>query len=149
MPVNDVDPATMDALEFARVVKRASAEDLTQLMHSQRRKAVLDTLVSQMPGVFRADRARGIRAVVHWHLPDRPDGGADIYEFVIVDGTCRLSAKPERSPDLRLTLAAVDFLNLVTGNAHAVMLVMKGKLKTQGSARLTAKFPSLFDVPKP
>ena len=149
MLANDADPATMDPLEFARLVKKAPASDLRRLMEGERRPAILGELVRRMPGVFRADRAGSVNAVVHWRIGDRPDGGTDVYEMVIADGTCVLSAKPEREPKLTLTLGAVDFLNLVTGNRHAVMLVMQGRLKTRGDLALAAKFPNLFDVPKP
>ena len=44
-------------------------------------------------------------------------------------------------------MSAVDFLNLTTGNAHPVLLVMRGRLKTKGDVVLTAKFPTLFDIP--
>jgi putative sterol carrier protein len=149
MTVEHADPATMDPLEFARLVKRTPAGELRRLLHGERREAVLTEMVSQMPGVFRTDRAGSLTAVVHWRIGDRPDGGTDVYQMVIADGTCRVSDGPDREPDLTLKLGAVDFLNLVTGNAHAVMLVMRGKLTTTGDLGLTAKFPSLFDTPKP
>jgi hypothetical protein len=149
MTIENADVATMDPLEFARLVKRSSSDELRRLVHGSRRGAVLDELVSQMPGVFRADRARGIEATVHWRIGDRLDGGVDVYEFVIADGTCVVSAQPAGTPRLTLSLGAVDFLRLVTGNAHPVMLTMRGRLKTRGDVGLTAKFPSLFDPPKP
>ncbi|MET7426933.1 SCP2 sterol-binding domain-containing protein [Dactylosporangium sp. NPDC005555] len=149
MSVNDADPATMDPREFARLVKKTPARELRQMMHSERRTAVLDELFVRMPGVFRADRAGAMNAVIHWVVGDRPDGGADTYELVIAGGRCELSPEPRREPKLTLTLGAVDFLNLVTGNAHPVVLVMRGKLKTTGDLALTAKFPNLFDIPKP
>jgi len=101
-----------------------------------------------MPEVFRADRAGGLDAVIHWRVGDRPDGGVDAYEMVIRGGTCAVSPGGGREPNLTLSLGGVDFLNLVTGNAHAVALVMRGKLKTKGELALTAKFPTLFDPPK-
>jgi hypothetical protein len=149
MSVSEADPATMAPLEFARLVKGASTQELRSLMHGERRKPLLDELFVQMPGVFRGDQAGSIEAVIHWNVGDRPDGGTDVYEIVISGGTCRLSPKPEGVPKLTLSLSGVDFLNLVTGNAHPVMLVMRGKLKTKGDLGLTAKFPNLFDLPRP
>lgn len=149
MSANDANPATMDPREFARLVKRTPTKELRQMMHSERRMAVLDELFTRMPGVFRADRAGATNAVIHWVIGDRPDGGADIYELLIAGGRCELSPVPQWEPKLTLALGAVDFLNLVTGNAHPVALVMRGKLKTKGDLALTAKFPNLFDIPKP
>jgi len=149
MAIQDADPATMDPREFARLVKRTPAGELRLLMHGERRDVVLGTLISAMPGVFRADVAGSTEAVVHWRIGDRADGGTDLYELVIADGICTVSDTTDRVPKLTLSLGAVDFLNLVTGNAHPVMLVMRGKLKTSGDLPLTAKFPKLFDHPKP
>jgi hypothetical protein len=145
----DDNPATMEPREFARLVKKSSARDLLRLMQSARRTAVLDELFVRIPGVFRSDRAGTLAAVIHWQIGDRPDGGVDTYQMVIADGTCVLSPSPELTPRLTLTLGAVDFLNLVTGNAHPVALVMRGRMRTRGDLALTAKFPSLFDIPKP
>ncbi|MDG4766935.1 SCP2 sterol-binding domain-containing protein [Solwaraspora sp. WMMD406] len=149
MSGNQIDPVIMEPREFSRLVKRTPVDELRAVMHGDRRGHVLDELVRRMPGVFRPDRAGAMNAVIHWNIGDRPDGGTDVYELVIADGVCQLSDQPDREPKLTLSLGAVDFLHLVTGNARAVMLVMKGKLKTKGDMALTAKFPSLFDVPKP
>lgn len=148
MPADDANPATMEPREFARLVKTTPTSELRQLMRGDKRAAVLDELFARMPGVFRAERARTLEAVVHWNVGDRPDGGSDVYELVISGGRCALSAQPDREPGLTLTLGAVEFLQLVTGNAHPVALVMRGKLRTKGDLALTAKFPSLFDVPR-
>ncbi|WP_425413011.1 SCP2 sterol-binding domain-containing protein [Micromonospora nigra] len=137
-----------DPLPFARLVKRTPAGELRELMHSVQRRRVLDDLLGRMPDVFRADRAGSLAAVIHWRIGDRPDGAVDTYQMVISGGACVLSPAVDRDPTLTLTLGAVDFLSMVTGNAHAVMLVMRGRLKTRGDLALTAKFPTLFDPPK-
>jgi hypothetical protein len=144
----DGNPAAMDPLDFARFVKRTPAEELLRLMRGERRAAVLDEVFRRMPGVFRADRAGTLDAIVHWRVGDRPDGGNDVYELAIADGACVVSPAPTAEPKLTLTLGAVDFLRLVTGNVHAVVLVMRGRLRTTGNVALTARFPSLFDVPR-
>ncbi|MFC4146103.1 SCP2 sterol-binding domain-containing protein [Micromonospora mangrovi] len=143
------DPSTMDLLAFGRYVAGASAAELGRLVQGDGRTALLDRLFHSMPDVFRADRAGNLKAVIHWHVGDRVDGGADHYEMVIADGRCVVSPAPTGRPDLTLTLGAVSYLQLVTANAHAVALVVRGRLRTRGDLALTAKFPSLFDPPKP
>ena len=149
MTVNDTNPALLEPREFARLVKRTPAGELRRLMHGDQRTAVLDELFARMPGVFRADRAGSLDAVIHWRIGDRPDGGVDTYQLVIADGRCELSPRPEAEAALTLSLGAVEFLQLITGNAHPVLLVMRGKLKTTGDLAVTAKFPTLFDIPRP
>lgn len=149
MTVNDTNPALLEPREFARLVKRTPAGELRRLMRGDQRTAVLDELFARMPGVFRADRAGSLDAVIHWRIGDRPDGGVDTYQLVIANGRCELSPRPEAEPALTLSLGAVEFLQLITGNAHPVLLVMRGRLKTTGDLAVTAKFPTLFDIPRP
>jgi putative sterol carrier protein len=138
----------MDPQEFAQLVKKSSAEELKQLMQSERRAEILDEIVQRMPGQFRPERAGATNAVIHWNVGDRPDGGTDSYELVIADGKCELSPKPEHEPKLALNLGAVDFLKVVTGNANPVTLFMTGKLKAKGDLGLAATIANLFDLPK-
>lgn len=143
----DASPAR-DPRDFSRLVKRTPAPDLKRLMQSERRTTILDEIFTGMPAVFRPDKAGTIDAVVHWRIGDRPDGDVDTYELVIANGTCTLSARPERQPTLALTIGAVDFLKTVTGNANPMMLFLRGKMKAKGDLGLATKFPSLFDPPK-
>jgi putative sterol carrier protein len=47
-----------------------------------------------------------------------------------------------------VTLAPVEFLKLVTGNASAPLLFMSGKLKVAGDLGFAAGLTSLFNIPK-
>lgn len=149
MSIDHVSPARMDPREFARLVKRTPRHELERLMQSERRGVVLDELVAGMVSVFRPEVAGSTEAVVHWHIAGRPDGEVDVYELVIADRRCVLSPAPQRPPRLTLALSGVDFIHLVTGNAHPVILVMRGAMKIKGDKLLSAKFPNLFANPKP
>ncbi|GIF72133.1 SCP2 sterol-binding domain-containing protein [Asanoa siamensis] len=142
------DPTTMGPRELGAFVKRTSTPELRRLMHGDRRPAVLDEIFSNMPEVFRSDRAGALNAVIHWRVGDRPDGRTDDYEMTVAGGRCSVRKGHYLAPDLTLSIGGVDFLSLVTGQAHAVMLVMRGRLKTKGDLGLAAKFPTLFDPPK-
>ena len=148
MPALDDAGSTMSPEEFAELVKKTPNDELKQVMQSERRTAVLDGIFTRMPGTFRPDRAGSVNAVIHWIIGDRPDGGADTYELVIANGTCELSPKPEHEPKLALTVGAVDFLKVVTGNGNPVMLFMTGKLKAKGDLAMAANIPNYFEMPK-
>jgi predicted lipid carrier protein YhbT len=148
MIADDIDPATLGPQELAALVKRSSAEELLSLMRSERRQAVLDKIFLDMPAVFRPDRASRDKEIVHWRIADRPDGGEDVYELVIADGTCRVSPSPRQAPRLALTIGAVDFLRVVTGNANPTTLFLRGRMKAKGDLGLAMRFPKMFDVPK-
>lgn len=140
--------AAVEPRQFAQIVKTASADQLKAALQGEQRGAILDAIFERMPTLFRPDRAGSTDAVIHWHVGDRPDGGADTYELVIAGGTCTLSAKPEHDPKLALTLGAVDFLKVVSGNGNPVMMFMTGKLKAKGDLGLAANIANLFDIPK-
>jgi putative sterol carrier protein len=139
---------SVDPQQFAQLIKAAPADQLDAIMKSEARGKILDEVFRRMPKLFRADRAGKTNAVIHWHIGDRPDGGVDTYELVIEDGTCTLSENPDREPKLSVTLGAVDFLKVVSGNANPVMMFMTGKLKAKGDLGLAANIANLFDMPK-
>jgi putative sterol carrier protein len=146
--INVSDFMALDPKQFAQLVKTTSDDKLKAVMTSDARGQILDEIFNRMPKLFRADRAGSTNAVIHWNIGDRPDGGVDTYELVIENGTCTLSPTPQREPKLALTLGAVDFLNIVSGNGNPVMMFMTGKLKAKGDLGLASNIANLFDIPK-
>ena len=142
-----IDTAAVDPVEFARHVASTPDEELDAAMRSDGRGLVLDEVFARMERHFRADHARGVEAVVHWRIGDRPDGGQDVYEVVIRQGACRLSEQPQGEPSLTFMVGAVDFLRLVTGGEQGPMLFMRGRLKVAGDLLLATRMASLFSIP--
>jgi putative sterol carrier protein len=149
--VTDFDPSTFSSVEpeqFAAMVKSASKDQLEAVMAGEQRGKILDEIFSRFPRQFRADRAGATNAVIHWNVGGRADGGSDTYEVVIADGVCTVSPTPQADPKLSVTVGAVEFLNLITGNANPMMMFMTGKLKAKGDLGLAANIANLFDIPK-
>jgi putative sterol carrier protein len=149
--MTDFDPAALtsaDPKQFAQLVKATPDAKLAEVMQGDQRGKILSAVFSQMPSLFRADRAGSTNAVVHWNIAGRPDGGTDTYEVVIENGTCTVSETPAREPKLSLTMGPVEFLKVVTGNANPVMMFMSGKLKAKGDLGLAANIANLFTLPK-
>jgi hypothetical protein len=147
----DFDPSTfasVDAQQFAKIVKSTPDETIKEVMRGDLREKVLDEVFGRFPTMFRPDRAGSTNAAIHWTITERPDGGEDTYEVVIVDGTCTVSASPEWEPKLALTLSPIDFIKVVSGSANPVMMFMTGKLKAKGDLGLAANIANLFDIPK-
>jgi len=140
---NNVDPK-----QFAQLVKNAPDSQLAELMSGPQRKAILDTIFSRFPELFRADRAGSTNAIIHWNITGAPDGGTDSYELVIAGGACTLSPSPDQEPKLAITVGPVDFLKVVSGNGNPMMMFMTGKLKAKGDLGLAANIANLFDIPK-
>jgi hypothetical protein len=137
-----------DRAAFARWVHKASDDEVRELL-AESRSEVLTDLVGGMPEVFRADRAGALDVIVHWRVPGRPDGEADVFELRIAGGKCVVATPETPKPGLVLTLDPLNFVKMTTGNANAKMLFLRGKLKARGDLGLVNRFPSLFDVPKP
>jgi putative sterol carrier protein len=140
---NDIDPN-----QFAQIVKNTPDAQLADLMKSDRRGKILDTIFTRFPELFRADRAGSANATIQWNITDRPDGGVDSYELVIADGTCTLAPSPSQDPKLAITVGPVDFLKVASGTGNPMMMFMTGKLKAKGDLGLAANIANLFDIPK-
>ena len=138
----------IDPKQFAQLVKNTPDSELAEIMKSDQRKKVLDSIFARFPELFRPDRAGSTNAIIHWTVTDRSDGGADTYELVIANGTCVLSPSPDQDPKLAITVGPVDFLKVVSGNGNPMMMFMTGKLKAKGDLGLAANIAQLFDIPK-
>jgi putative sterol carrier protein len=143
------DLGSMEPQQFAKMVKETPTDQIKAVLQGELRGKILGEIFGRMPALFRADRAGSTSAVIHWNLGDRADGGTDTYELVIADGTCTLSPEPSHEPKLALTVPAVEFVKIVSGNANPMMMFMTGKLKAKGDLGLAANIPNLFDIPKP
>jgi putative sterol carrier protein len=146
----DVDLRRMDANTFARLISRASTDQVrAALDRPELRTRILNEIFRRMADHLRADRAARTRAVVHWRLTDGTgDGGYDRYETVIEDGACVVHDRPTRDARVTITLHPVDFLRLITNNASGPVLFMTGKLKINGDLGFAAGLTSLFDLPR-
>jgi putative sterol carrier protein len=146
--VNIDDYADISPTEFARLVKATPEREMRELLAGHQRKAILDGIFARMPESFRSDRADGLDAVIQWTITGGPNG-SDTYEIHIADGVCTTSPSPSTEhPRLGITVAPVDFVKVVSGNASPVLMFMTGKLKAKGDMGLAVNIPNLFEVPK-
>ena len=142
------DFTSLDPASFAQRVKSASDAQLAEVMSGDSRPKVLNEIFRRMPSLFRPERAGNLNTVIHWNITGAPNGGEDIYELVIADGTCTLSEPPSHEPKLAVTVGPVDFLKVVSGNGNPVMMFMTGKLKAKGDLALASNIANLFAIPK-
>lgn len=140
--------ASIGPKEFAALVKSTPDAKITEVMQSDSRGKVLDEVFNRMPTLFRADRAGSTQAVIHWIITGGADGASDTYETVIENGACTVSSTPARDPKLAMTMDALTFLKVVSGDGNPMMLFMTGKVKAKGDLGLAANIAKLFDIPK-
>ena len=152
---DDLDLATLDfgsvgPRDFARIVKDLPTARIAELMSGTQRRRVLDEVFGRMHTLFKPDAAAGRDALIRWRIT-APDGGPDdVYETHIGGGACTvMPERTDREPQLRLTMAAPEFLRLVSGNASGPTLFFTRKLKLKGDIRLAGSLTYYFDIPKP
>jgi putative sterol carrier protein len=139
--------AAVDPKDFAAQLANTPDEQIAAGMNSEARGLVLGEIFNRMGEHLRPEAAKGVDAVVHWKILDRPDGGYDHYELVIKDGKATVTDHPEHEPRVTFSVGAVDFLKLVTGNANGPILFTTGKLKINGDLPFAAQIAGLFKVP--
>lgn len=149
LDINRLNMAQLSPADFARLVKDMREAELAELMAGDQRGQVLDEIFGRMQEQLLPEKGPRRRSVVHWHVTGRPDGGYDAYELVMADGTCAVTAPPKEAPRLTITLDAVEFLQLVSGNASSTMMFFSGRLSLDGDLALGAGLIGMFDIPKP
>jgi alkyl sulfatase BDS1-like metallo-beta-lactamase superfamily hydrolase len=133
---------------FGRLVRDASPERLDQLMNSAARKPLLDGIFWQMPKQLDEEQAQGLTTSIRWCLTGRTDGGTDTYLLELADGRAGVT-RGDDGPDPRLTvtLDAVDFLRLISGNLDPMQAYFKGQIALAGDIMVAAKLATLFRIP--
>ena len=149
--MTDFNPESLSSIgpkEFAQLVKTTPDSQIAEVMAGDARGKILDEVFNRMPSLFRAEKAGSTTAVIHWIITGGAGGTSDNYETVIENGACTVTNKPERDPKLAMTMDALTFLKVVSGDGNPMMLFMTGKIKAEGDLALAAKVAKLFDIPK-
>jgi putative sterol carrier protein len=140
-----IDPSAIDPAEFARSIGKTPDEELRKAMSGPLREQILAEIFRRMEQHY---RPRGSQdAVIHWTITGGPDDDGDRWEVALAGSRCAPKRGHHAEPRVALTLDAVDFLRLVTGNAIGPMLFMSGKLKIEGDLMFAAQIQSMFEIP--
>ena len=101
-------------------------------------------IFNQMSANLNTDAAKGMNSVIQFNLSG--DGGGN-YHVIIKDGACTVSEGSHASPNMTMTMAAQDYVDMITGKLNGQMAFMSGKLKIAGDMGLAMKMQSLFKRP--
>ncbi|MEU8816513.1 SCP2 sterol-binding domain-containing protein [Actinoplanes sp. NPDC048796] len=149
--MTDFNPESLASIgpkEFAQLVKSTPDSKIAEVMAGESRTKILDEVFNRMPTLFRPEKAGSTSAVIHWVITGGAGGASDTYETVIENGACTVTNQPARDPKLTMTMDAVTFLKVVSGDGNPMMLFMTGKVKAKGDLGLAANVAKLFDIPK-
>src|SRR5579863_2108122 len=94
-----------------------------------------------MAGRLNKDAAKGLNAVYQFDLSG--DGGGK-WTVLINNEQCQVQSGAHASPNITLSMAANDYLDMVNGKLNGQLAFMTGKLKIAGDMGLALKLQSLF-----
>jgi putative sterol carrier protein len=95
----------------------------------------------EMPERFNGKAAIGLTAVYQFVLTG--DGGGD-WAVIIRDGRCEVEETLHPSPSITITMAAQDYLDMISGKLNGQMAFIQGKLKITGDMGLALRMQDLF-----
>ena len=145
--LSTIDPTAVDELEFANLV-RTAADSVIEEALAAGRELILDEIFRRMNEHFEPERAAGVEALIEWRLTG-PDGAEDRYFLTISDGACAVAKEAEGTPRATLSISAVDFIRVATGNALGPALYMAGRVLIEGDITLAMTVPTFFRIPEP
>ncbi len=96
-----------------------------------------------MPNRFNAAAAKGLKAVYQFDLSG--DQAAK-YNLTIDDGNLTVAEGQHASPNITITMAATDYIDMTSGKLNPQMAFMSGKLKIAGDMGLAMKMQQLFPI---
>jgi putative sterol carrier protein len=94
-----------------------------------------------MPSRFKKEAAQGLNAVYQFDLSG--EGGGK-WQISINDGTCDIKEGAHPSPNITISMAAQDYLDMVAGKLNPQMAFMSGKLRISGDMGLALRLQGLF-----
>ncbi len=144
-----VDPAEVDPVDVARVVKRSKDAHLRDVMAGGFRPVILEQVFGRFPEFLDTEKAAGVQLTIGFKITGRPDDGADHYVVRIDDGSCAVEADPSSGKrDATLTVSGANFLKVVTGQLNPVTAVMKGTVKVKGNVKAALHLHRIMQIPE-
>ncbi len=103
----------------------------------------VDEVFTEMAGRLKEkpDKVQGMNATYQFDLTG--DGGGERW-VKLADGTGEFGEGQATDPNITITMAASDFLDLVDGKLDGTMAFMSGKLKVKGDMGLAMKLQNVL-----
>ncbi|HEX7672475.1 MAG TPA: SCP2 sterol-binding domain-containing protein [Polyangiaceae bacterium] len=130
--------------ELRALIEGRSDEEINAGLKASGVEKSLDAVFDGMVKAFIPEKAAGQSAVIQYDV-NGPDGKLS-YQFKVLDGKCVVSKGAPDSARVTLTLAAPDFLRLVTGKLNGQTAFFQGKLKLSGDMMFAQTMQSWFKM---
>ncbi len=96
-----------------------------------------------MPSAFNKEAAKGLTAIYQFDLSG--DGGGK-WQVAIKDQTIDVKEGQAASPNITISMAAQDYLDMLSGKLNGQVAFMSGKLRIAGDMGLALRMQSLFNT---
>ncbi len=100
-------------------------------------------LMDRMPKAFLPEKAKGVDAVIQYHLTGEEGGD---WIITIKDGKCTVEEGVTENPTLTLEADAQEYKDIILGKLDGMSAFMQGKLKLKGNLNLAMKLTSFFKL---
>lgn len=104
----------------------------------------LQQIIQKLPEYFLPTRSVGINMTAQLNLKGDP---MDYWTLIIENQHCQILHKKTPDPQIELTAAPADLLDILSGKLEGMRAYMQGKLHLRGSLLQTAKLLELFRIP--
>ena len=94
-----------------------------------------------MPARFNKEASKGLSATYQFDLSG--DGGGK-WHVIIANEQIQVKEGAHPSPNITISMAAADYLDLVNGKLNGQVAFMTGKLRIAGDMGLALRMQSLF-----
>lgn len=94
------------------------------------------------PSNFNKEAAKGLKAVFQFDLSG--DGGGK-WAIRVDNDQCSVQEGSHSSPNITISMAAQDYLDMLAGKLNGQMAFMTGKLRIAGDFGLALKLQTLFN----
>jgi len=101
-------------------------------------------IFDQMPANLDPNAAKGVNATIQFNLSG--DNGGEWY-VAVKDGAATVNKGKAPSANMTMTMAAQDYVDMISGKLNGQMAFMSGKLKISGDMGLAMKMQTLFKRP--
>ncbi len=128
-------------------MRNAPDTRLQQLMSSPARHVIIGGIVWQLPQQLPAQLPDGVEVSIQLRVTTPALPAPDTYSLLLAQRRSRVvrgaGAAP---PHITITIDAIEFLRLATGNANPVRSYIDGKLKFSGDVMLAIRLVGMLQL---
>ncbi len=102
----------------------------------------LKTIIGEMPNRFSPNAAGSLSAVFQFDISGE---GSGQWYLTVKDQTCKIDEGTSSAPNVTISMAEADFVDMMTGKLSGQAAFFSGKLRVSGDLMLAQRLEGLFN----